>query len=836
MKRKNRPQIRFRVIPKRFWLIFSYLVILALLSACKLSNATPLPPPGGPPDPEKAQIVTFRSDPGYGRDDNANGIIDMPNSIDYVQRSLKVQMDFSLVAHTYPSKWPVPEGEDPGLHNLAGPWRWVFTPVDVPQTISQLPVPTSTVSGAIPDNNGSKLVAFTDSPEIAIQLFEGDWNVELARANPDNPAGDAIYWKTVPLTIEDYLIVQLGDSYSAGQGSPEKDSQIGIWGDDGTVANYPISNPDFTDCITPFPGNPPIIDIECMRINTFGTTENFEHELAHRSSRTWGSLAAIDVEGAHTQTSVTYINLASSGGRIRHIYADKNRTDRPIYPKGNFFSLTLTGNLETDPTMLPFLGRELRPQLVQLQELIGNRPVDAVFVTFGGNDVGFAPAIAAYILRDPDEDFKPIDDALLTGDWSNITGWFFETFVGEFFPASNRAGFDDIDGEYEALANHLSAKLGIDPANVYIAEYPDPLVVDGQFSVLDHANAEVCPQKILTGKAGGKEVGRQEQKHARKNIIIPLNEQIAESAATYGWNLVNTATIMYGRPICGDSRMVNLFKQSGNHQGDENGVMHPNEDGYKATADALLRVLHLPNSKPGDSFYPPLKLPGSYYPVRPEDMNLWHFTFAEKVSNTLPEDFDRPVWGTYGLNYQTDRVFMRIDPEWCQSGEVFVVDARTPQDVEGYPDNGGTSVIRYLSALPKYSLRLVSYQKGHGPNSPQILLDDPPTWQFLTSPNSLTAGSHSILYRFEEDEIKDRDVYVVLSVPINVDSVPVRNARVKTVSSYLNQWGLVQLRTRCEFGVPDFELELPPSLEPKEPIDLPDPIDVPDLGIEIPGK
>ena len=218
----------------------------------------------------------------------------------------------------------------------------------------------------------------------------------------------------------------------------------------------------------------------------------------------------------------------------------------------------------------------------------------------------------------------------------------------------------------------------------------------------------------------------------------------------------------------------------------------------------------------------------------------------------MPEDFDRPAWGTYGLNYPTDRVFMRVYPaEWCQSAEVFVVDARTPQDVDGYPDNGGTFTIRYLSTLPNYSLRLVSYQKGHGPNSPQTLLDDPPTWQFLTSPNSLTVGSNSLLHRFEEDQIKDRDVYVVLSAPINVDSVPVSNARVKTVSSYLNHWGLVQLRTRCELGVPDYTPELPTLPAPREPIDVPDlpietpgpappePIDVPDLPIktiEIPGK
>lgn len=637
MKGKNYPQMRFRVMRKRFWSIVSCLVIFALLSAC----CGPPPPPREPGlhDPELAQIVTFSIAPGYGRDDNDNDIVDMPNSVAYVQRPLKVQMDFSLVAHTYPSKWPVPEGEDPGLHNLAGPWRWVFTPVDVPQDVSQLPVPISTVSGATPSNNDSKLIAFTDSPEIAIQLFEGDWNVELARANPDNPAGDAIYWQTVPLTIEDYLIVQLGDSYSAGQGAPENIpeglpddfAQFGIWGDDGTVANYPISNPDYTDCITPIPGNPPIIDIKCMRIKAFGTIENFEHELAHRSSNTWGSIAARDVEDFDARTSVTYINLAASGGRIRHIYTNKNRTEPPIVPHGNFFSLTSTGNPETDP-LFPFLGRELRPQLVQMKELIGKRPVDAVLVTFGGNDVGFAPAIAAYVIRDQGDPFAPIEKALMYGDkeyWNDLgfEEWFADTFMGDYFPESARAGFDDLAGEYEALANHLGTIPNIDPADVYIAEYPDPLVVNGQYSVLDHYNAEVCPHPILKSAhpLSGKGVDSDEQEHARRNIIIPLNEQIAKSAAKYGWNLVNTATIMYDRPVCDGSRMITLFKESKDNQGDENGTMHPNEDGYRATADALLRVLHLPNSsEPGDSFYE-LKPPGSVdYPVRPEDHDLWH--------------------------------------------------------------------------------------------------------------------------------------------------------------------------------------------------------------------
>ena len=176
-----------------------------------------------------------------------------------------------------------------------------------------LPVPISTLANATPINDGTKLVAYTNEPKLNIQLFEGDWNIELAKVSSEDPAGNAIYWKVVPLTFEDYLIVQIGDSYSSGEGMPEQvGAPYGVWGDDGTVQNFPISDPNYFDCLTADDIN------ECLQLKAFGTGINFEHEIAHRSSYTWGSLAAQEIEMFSPQTSVTYINLAASGARIGH--------------------------------------------------------------------------------------------------------------------------------------------------------------------------------------------------------------------------------------------------------------------------------------------------------------------------------------------------------------------------------------------------------------------------------------------------------------------------------------------------------------------------------------
>src|SRR5205085_1750751 len=134
------------------------------------------------------------------------------------------------------------------------------------------------------------------------------------------------YWKSRDITVEDILIVQLGDSYSSGEGAPDRTAADGYWGDDGTGANG-------------------------------------AHAAAHRSSYTWGSVYAQQLQqiGSLLNNSVTYVNLAQTGAVIN----------------------------------------DVDDQLNHMATLIGPRKVDMLLISIGGNDAGLSNAIAAYLVREP---------------------------------------------------------------------------------------------------------------------------------------------------------------------------------------------------------------------------------------------------------------------------------------------------------------------------------------------------------------------------------------------------------------------------------------------------
>ena len=370
------------------------------------------------------------------------------------------------------------------------------------------------------------IVTYTNAPALTIDLFEGDWSVELARTDA---AGTPIYWKTADITVNDILIVHLGDSYSSGEGAPDRSAAAGYWGDDGTGANG-------------------------------------SHAAAHRSSNTWGSIFAQQLEPFAQLLgggSVTYVNLAVSGSLID----------------------------------------DVSDQLNQLDAIKGSRQVDFLLISIGGNDAGFSSAIAAYLLREPilggygllGPSLTDIDDAIQTGDWTGGSFTDVGSVLVEMFDwalphrFTNVRGLDGLAAGYNQLAGQFTAH-GIAAGNVYILQYPDPLVPNPGH------HADVCPDAILTSVASvlGRrlEIEPGEQHHVRSHLIAPLNQQIAASAAQAGWKTIDAENVMYGHPICSDSRMVLRFQESHDVQGDERGTLHPNRKGYAAIAERLWQTIH----------------------------------------------------------------------------------------------------------------------------------------------------------------------------------------------------------------------------------------------------
>lgn len=132
-------------------------------------------------------------------------------------------------------------------------------------------------------------------------------------------------------------------------------------------------------------------------VDSFETLiENFERGAAwqdrrcHRSANAGAALAAKELEEIDPRTSVTLIHVACTGGMIlqgvldTYVGAEDERESRALPP--------------------------IPPQVHQAAQLIGDREIDIVHFSVGGNDVNFAPMIFSCVLRADCTQPNTIDD------------------------------------------------------------------------------------------------------------------------------------------------------------------------------------------------------------------------------------------------------------------------------------------------------------------------------------------------------------------------------------------------------------------------------------------
>ena len=178
---------------------------------------------------------------------------------------------------------------------------------------------------------------------LTTKLQEGDYLVSLAVNG-----GGRVSTLEQTITVKDYVVVSMGDSYSSGEGNPTQ---------------YDPSQPDST------------LD-EALADNGLGWSEGGKWDYAncHRSTRSGQANAAVDAERADPHSSITFIYVACSGAQIENgILGIKD------------------GNLG---------GAEV-PQAKQAHDLViaNGRDIDAVVLGIGGNDIGFVPIVAEGIIQ-----------------------------------------------------------------------------------------------------------------------------------------------------------------------------------------------------------------------------------------------------------------------------------------------------------------------------------------------------------------------------------------------------------------------------------------------------
>lgn len=360
----------------------------------------------------------------------------------------------------------------------------------------------------------------------------------------------------VPIQIRDLLIVNLGDSFSSGEGAPD----------------IPRGDEDFATWV----------DMRC-----------------HRSAKAGAAQAAIALERIDPHTSITFVSLACSGATI-----DTEIVDEDGKPTGEGRGL-----------LAPYKGivpnaSPLAILPAQVDMIPSSRPIDAIVIGGGGNDIRFARIIA------------------------NCTSFIFTCRNDQEALDLLASDLAALPAKFDRLAERLN-KLNV--RHVLVHEYPDPTKDDSR------ATCEEMMDDIIEGAL---EISHEDAQWASDNVLPPLNKVIAEAAQRADrpngprWHFVGGISDLYkgsrdgrGHGQCATDNWINTAEESANKQGPDNdavgaaavvgaialagvtggaatglaiaaakaytvkalaentGTMHPNERGYAAVRDRLVEEL-----------------------------------------------------------------------------------------------------------------------------------------------------------------------------------------------------------------------------------------------------
>jgi lysophospholipase L1-like esterase len=302
------------------------------------------------------------------------------------------------------------------------------------------------------------------------------------------------------IVVSDVLVVSLGDSYASGEGNPEVPSNVRAdvqWAGspDGAVAA--------------------------------------EHQLAHRSTFAGPAQAALELERSDPHSSVTFISLANSGATVANgLFGPSPALD--------------------DPDV------SLPAQVDRLPGLIGNRAIDFLCISIGGNDVGFVDLGLDLLSQDStDEQFNVLGITVqarleaLTDDLADVNGRVIATL------GHNRVG------------------------QVLVTEYPD----------LTGNDAGRVGEPVLEFFGG--QVTRAEGAFVRNVVLKSLNKTLATSARQNGWRFVGGISRgfrKHGLPANEDRWFVTIAESLA-AEGTVFGAIHPNAAGHAFVAKRLLTAL-----------------------------------------------------------------------------------------------------------------------------------------------------------------------------------------------------------------------------------------------------
>lgn len=331
-------------------------------------------------------------------------------------------------------------------------------------------------------------------------MKQGKYNVTLKITTTDGKSASL----KEDVQVRDILFVSLGDSFSSGEGVPDK----------AKTATEPAQ---WADGIT-----------DAM---------NRKHLEAHRSTKCASSLAAIALERSSPHFSVTYVQLAASGAEISHILS------------------THKEGIEDDDYYLP-------PQLEELEDIVKTRPIDVLTISAGGNNVGYGDIIRDFLLHVDEFSETKVETTKVL--WADVPWKITKRYHGSFWGTTQKlvedvqAKIGTLKQSYIDLQNAIAARFTV--GKTMITEYADPTRGDnGQITAFgsDILNFTLpivgveAIQVLLPPSPGvlwaftrdvAVQIDAAEASAIYNQILTPLNARIKQSASELGWQYITGIT------------------------------------------------------------------------------------------------------------------------------------------------------------------------------------------------------------------------------------------------------------------------------------------------------
>ena len=438
------------------------LVLMALVAATAVAPRVDARQPPAVVGP----VVRWTADDRFGMDADGDGRMDLPNTSEYVHNrrsSCSGACPPTLFALHF----------DAGLSGIAVP------------AMAGLPILTYQwiVSGASLD---SSLHYVRTAPHLDLSLAEGEYSVEM-RMLIRLPWARLTTRTVEAVTVEDLLIVAIGDSYASGEGNPEvRRTEVvpALWAEGGSQ--------------------------EADAANS----------AAHRSTVAWPARVALAMERADRHTSVTFVSMAATNARI-------------------------------DAGIVAAQGAGLTvSQLDALRAVVGERRIDLLLIQEGGNDIGFSRVVRGLVEADPlfdpvcyDQELSNVFDSVRDGDWTRGAGVTFDLPFRLGCRVETRDGprYPGLVGLAEAFDRVAAGLAAFDIERVLLVGYPDPTGSDAEGTTCDEIVGDTTPPLRFH------EIDEKEQARAVAEVLNPLNAALASIAAAQGWHFVGGVAEPFAR-------------------------------------------------------------------------------------------------------------------------------------------------------------------------------------------------------------------------------------------------------------------------------------------------